>query len=169
VLNILLSNILYAPYLIILKYLIQLDGRTLRTPGRNPLYLPNFLLASAVAAEWDAQTDAIKGIEPVTMPLMSLVSTAIDQIKGNPQETIDTCIRYLPTDAALFFTTDSDRILLMKQKQHLQPVVRWLSRLLKIDLQTTTSMARRIAHPDDVVKKLIRVMSQMVIYVFCCV
>lgn len=36
-------------------------------------------LAMAVAAEWDAQ-DTTKGIEPAVMPLMSLASTAIDQV-----------------------------------------------------------------------------------------
>ena len=38
-------------------------------------------LAMAVAAEWDAQ-DTSKGIEPAVMPLMSLASTAIDQVRG---------------------------------------------------------------------------------------
>lgn len=37
-------------------------------------------LAMAVAAEWDAQTSS-KGIEPALMPLMSLASTAIDQVR----------------------------------------------------------------------------------------
>jgi chaperone required for assembly of F1-ATPase len=54
---------------------ILLDGRTLKTPGRNPLHLPTVDLAVAIAAEWDAQTDPAKGIQPVTMPLMSIAST----------------------------------------------------------------------------------------------
>jgi len=31
---------------------VLLDGRTLKTPGRKPLMLPNKALAMAVAAEW---------------------------------------------------------------------------------------------------------------------
>lgn len=39
----------------------------------------------AVAAEWDAQTSS-KGIEPALMPLMSLASTAIDQVRAQLQK-----------------------------------------------------------------------------------
>lgn len=38
-------------------------------------------LAMAVAAEWDAQVTE-KGLEPALMPLMTLASTAIDQVIG---------------------------------------------------------------------------------------
>jgi len=31
---------------------VALDGRPLRTPGRNPLVLPSAALATAIADEW---------------------------------------------------------------------------------------------------------------------
>jgi chaperone required for assembly of F1-ATPase len=121
----------------------------LRTPARNPLHLPTKELAMAIAAEWDAQTDENKGIEPVSMPLMTLASTAIDQIQPDRSSAIATCLKYLPTDSALFFTHDGDRILLSKQRKHLAPVVRWVSRQLRVEIPTTTEMVGRIPHTDQ--------------------
>ncbi len=125
-----------------------MDGRILRTPGRNPLQFPNISLALAVAAEWDAQTDDKKGIEPVTMPLMTLASTAIDQVLVSPSTTINNCLKYLPTDSALFFTHDQDRVLLSKQRKHLSPVVRWVSKAMKVEIPTTVTIAGKIDHSD---------------------
>jgi len=44
-------------------------GKTLRTPARRTLKIPNIELALAVSAEWDAQVDPHRGLEPVSMPL----------------------------------------------------------------------------------------------------
>ena len=38
---------------------IALDGKTVKTPLKAPLVLPNRALAEAVAAEWEAQTEVI--------------------------------------------------------------------------------------------------------------
>lgn len=61
-------------------YAIFLDGRQLKTPARTPLLLPSYELAAAVALEWDSQIDKRRGIQPANMPLMTLSSTAIDQV-----------------------------------------------------------------------------------------
>ena len=62
-------------------YKVTLDNRNLRTPAGNPLLLPSLPLALSIAAEWDAQAaNHPKGIQPATMPMMILASTAIDQI-----------------------------------------------------------------------------------------
>jgi chaperone required for assembly of F1-ATPase len=86
-----------------MQFMITLDGRTLRTPARNSLEFDKIGLALAVAAEWDAQTDTKRGIQPPTMPMMSLASTAIDQISLDPSDAISTCMGYLGTDTALFW------------------------------------------------------------------
>ena len=71
-----------------IKYLITLDGRTLKTPARNPFHIPNMELALAVAAEWDAQLDNLKGIEPTTMPMTQMMFTAIDQISVEDRKSV---------------------------------------------------------------------------------
>lgn len=107
------------------NYKILLDGRTLRTPAGNNLHLPNIGLALSIAAEWDAQRAGnAKGIQPATMPMMTLAATAIDQILPDGYQVKKTCLSYLPTDTALFLTAETDRILLRKQRQHFQPILR---------------------------------------------
>ena len=56
---------------------IHLDGRSIRTPKRAPLWLPTAALAEAVAAEWDAQQEDIL---PGTMPLTGIANAAIDWV-----------------------------------------------------------------------------------------
>ena len=52
---------------------IALDGRPMRTPARHELVVPSAALATAIAAEWDAQRDEIR---PATIPLTRLAATA---------------------------------------------------------------------------------------------
>ena len=65
-------------------YHILLDQHVLRSPGRRPLEFTSAPLAQAVADEWDAQ-GLEHGIQPSSMPLMGLASTAIDQIEVKPE------------------------------------------------------------------------------------
>lgn len=141
---------------------VLLDGRALKTPARAPLVLPTVELALAIAAEWDAQTDGLRGIQPRTMPLMTLACTAIDQVAVDAWPTKQTILSYLPTDSALFFTTEEDRILLRKQKQHFQPTVRWVRRAFGIEVKTVAgSFAARIQHDESAGLKLRAVLDGM--------
>lgn len=122
----------------------------------------------AVAAEWDAQSDKTRGIQPANMPMMSLVSTAIDQVEGDPETSIHTCMKYLPTDAALFFTHEGDRILLAKQKQYLASIIDWFKHDLNVELGVMAgTMASRINHPPASVQKLESIVRKMVSWVMC--
>ena len=56
---------------------VLLDGKSIRTPGRNALALPTPALAEAVAAEWNAQGEKV---DPRSMPLTGLANAAIDRI-----------------------------------------------------------------------------------------
>src|SRR5690242_17668970 len=59
---------------------ITLDGKILRSPAKAELRLPTEKLAQQLRAEWDAQA---VHIEPRTMPMMQLASTAIDRVAQN--------------------------------------------------------------------------------------
>ena len=58
-------------------YRVALDQHLLRTPAKADLALPSAALAEALAEEWRAQEGRI---DPRTMPLMTLISTALDHI-----------------------------------------------------------------------------------------
>jgi ATP synthase F1 complex assembly factor 2 len=126
------------------------------------------MLASAIAAEWDAQLDPKKGLQPTSMPLMSLVSTAIDQVQSieDRKITIENCLKYLSTDSALFFTEETDRLLLKQQEKHYLPVLQWFNETFGIHLHTTDSMSGRIKHKQDAVLKIKKLLDMMVIFFF---
>ncbi len=67
-------------------YGVALDGRRLKTPGKQDLALPSEALAVAIAAEWQGQRDEIR---PSTMPLYRIAATAIDRVMPRRQEIVD--------------------------------------------------------------------------------
>ena len=58
-------------------YGIRLDGRALKTPMRNELYLPTKALADAVVAEWEGVAEEI---DPAAMPMTGFANAAIDHV-----------------------------------------------------------------------------------------
>ena len=60
---------------------VLLDGRPVRTPAREPLAAPSQALAEAIAAEWDAQREAV---DPARMPLTRLANAIIDGVARSP-------------------------------------------------------------------------------------
>ncbi|CAN0132482.1 unnamed protein product [Laminaria digitata] len=102
----------------------------------------------AVAAEWDAQTSS-KGIEPALMPLMSLASTAIDQVAFDREKTITTCLKYLPTDTICFLSPEPDPVITRRQRQLWSPLRDWSEEALGIPVATTTEIHRKPEHPPE--------------------
>jgi chaperone required for assembly of F1-ATPase len=119
------------------------------------------------------------------MPIMTLLSTAIDQIQYNdnttaiPIEDLDTsqitktvvienCLKYLPTDTLLFFTTESDRILLNKQRKHLSPIIKGLNRSIfgEAALTPTTDVTSKVKHSEETVNRIRGILQRMVSLIF---
>ena len=67
-------------------YAILLDGRTVRTPAKQPLTAPTARAAELLAAEWDAQKEVI---DPATMPVTRLANTAIDGVAKDIRAVFD--------------------------------------------------------------------------------
>lgn len=143
------------------SYQITLDGRTLRTPARKLLTLPNVELAMAIALEWDAQTDPKRGIVPASMPLMTIASTAIDQIESNPEMPRTTCLSYIPTDTALFLGDPKERKLIKDQTTTFNPIISWLNREFKVVLRTSQTVNGRITHPEEAVQRLRKILESL--------
>jgi chaperone required for assembly of F1-ATPase len=74
---------------------VQLDDKPVQTPAKNALTVPNQALAEAVAAEWQSQGDTV---EPASLPLTRLVSTAIDRVVPCRQDVIAEIAKYAATD-----------------------------------------------------------------------
>jgi ATP synthase F1 complex assembly factor 2 len=131
---------------------VTLDGRNLKTVQMNHLVVPSEELAWSIAAEWDAQTDSVRGLQPATMPLTTLASKAIDQIAVDPTLARTTVLAFLPTDSTLFYSTEPDRVLLAKQKAQLEPILNFVCKELGVEFSTTNSMHARLKHPEITVR-----------------
>jgi chaperone required for assembly of F1-ATPase len=100
---------------------VALDGRPMRTPGKNELVVPSETLAAAIAAEWDAQHDEIR---PVSMPLTRLAATAIDRTAVQRDRVIDEIAGYAGTDLVCY-RADHPPALAARQHAEWQPLLDW--------------------------------------------
>ncbi|MFM9890088.1 MAG: ATP12 family protein [Rickettsiales bacterium] len=76
-------------------FCITLDGKLLRTQGRNMLQLHHAEIAAAIAAEWEAQGPHI---DPDTMPLTRLINLALDRAAIDRDAWLEEITRYGETD-----------------------------------------------------------------------
>lgn len=74
---------------------VTLDGKPLRTPGRQRMALPTQALARAIADEWQACTDSI---DPALMPLTRIANTVLDRVTPQRAAVVAEIARYGETD-----------------------------------------------------------------------
>jgi chaperone required for assembly of F1-ATPase len=103
------------------QFAVHLDGKPVRTPARAFLVLPTEKAASLVAEEFDAQVEVI---DPVTMPVMRLVNTALDGVANDPQAVLEDILRFASTDM-LCYRADTPQGLVDRQNAHWDPVLDW--------------------------------------------
>lgn len=100
---------------------IALDGRPMRTPGKNDLVVPTEALAAAIAEEWDAQQTEIR---PATMPLTRLAATAIDRTAVQRDRVVAETADYAGTDLVCY-RADHPPALAARQHAAWQPLIDW--------------------------------------------
>lgn len=117
------------------KFLIHLDGRALKTPGKQTLCVTDQNVAHIIAAEWDAQGDQIK---PENMPVTRLVNVAIELTPTNRPKLIEETKSYAGTDLLCYRAREPES--LVKRQNFLwDPVLDW-ARDLGINLTSTNSV-----------------------------
>jgi len=100
---------------------VMLDGKPIKSPAKAAFVLPSRALAEAVAAEWDAQGQAVV---PSAMPLMQLAATAIDKVAPNRDLIIDTIAPYGGADL-LCYRAEAPAGLVQRQQAVWQPLLDW--------------------------------------------
>ena len=98
---------------------IALDGRPVRTPQRAALAVKNPALAEAIAAEWQAQGEAI---DPAAMPMTGLTNAAIDLATPDPAAFAEPVAAYAATDL-LCYRDDRDPLLQAEQAAAWNPLL----------------------------------------------
>jgi len=103
-------------------FLLTLDGRTARTPGRQPLAVPNRALGEAMADEWQRQGDQI---DPRSMPVTRIVNSAIDGVGSRRAEVVEDLVRYAGSDLICYRAGEPAR-LVVAQEAAWNPVLDWV-------------------------------------------
>jgi chaperone required for assembly of F1-ATPase len=122
-------------------HVVHLDGRPVRTPAKSILTLPTQAAARLVADEFDAQAESI---DPVTMPVMRLVNTAIDGVANEPDAVLEDILRFASSDL-LCYRADTPETLVSRQNAAWDPVLDWASQTLGARF----NLAEGVMHVDQ--------------------
>lgn len=115
---------------------IALDGRQVKTPAKQPFVVPSQPLAQAIAAEWEAQTDAI---DPNTMPLTRIANSAIDTATAQHADIAGIVAAYGESDL-LCYRADAPPELVARQAAGWDPLLDWARAALDAPLVVGTGV-----------------------------
>jgi chaperone required for assembly of F1-ATPase len=117
-------------------FIITLDGRQVKTPGKSTLVLPTAALAEGVAAEWRAQGEEI---DTDAMPLTRLANTALDRVKARFAGVASEIAAFAETDL-LCYRADEPATLVKRQEEVWGPYLAWASETFDAHLGTTSGI-----------------------------
>ncbi len=110
------------------RWSVELDGRPVRTPGRQFLSVATQALGEALAEEWRGQGSHI---DPGSMPLTRLANTAIDGVTGREAEVAKDVAKYAGSDL-LCYRADRPAGLVARQSLFWDPELVWMEQQLGV-------------------------------------
>lgn len=116
---------------------IELDGRPVKTPGKQVLMLPGEASAQIVADEWNAAEEVIN---PLKMPATRLANTAIDGVVNEMQAVMEDITRYSSSDLVCYRAANPQG-LVEKQREHWDPILDWAMSELGASFETGEGIA----------------------------
>jgi chaperone required for assembly of F1-ATPase len=128
---------------------ILLDGRPVKTPGRQDLALPSDALAEAVADEWNAQEERI---DPRTMPLTELANAALDRIVPDPAAFARGLSAYGESDL-LCYRAEGPAPLVRRQTERWDPILAWAQQFYDVVFELATGVMH-MRQPSETVERL---------------
>jgi len=128
-------------------YVVKLDGRVLKTPGKMALAFSRKNHADLVAAEWQAQG---ADILPNTMPCTRMMNVACEQTPSRRSELVKEFRTYMSTDL-LCYRSHNPKDLAARQEQSWQPILDYAAAHHGIALASTTSI-KAVAQPAKSLK-----------------
>ena len=130
-------------------WIIELDGKPVRTPARALLELPTEALANAVAEEWNAVGESL---EPRSLPLTGLANAAIDRIAPDREAFVANLANYAQGDLVCY-RAESPAALVARQQEHWDALLGWARRRFDIDFCTTSGITH-VDQPAATVERL---------------
>jgi chaperone required for assembly of F1-ATPase len=113
-------------------FVLQLDGKAVKTTLGAPMASPGKALADAVVLEWAAQKETIL---PDTMPMTQMLTTAIDRMRERDVMT-KTLLNYLDTDLLCYRVKEPEE-LARRQKEVWDRWLTWFDEHFESPLKTT--------------------------------
>lgn len=127
---------------------VLLDGRAVKTPAKSPLVVPSRALAEAMAAEWDAQEDAV---DPNTMPVTRMCNSAIDKVSVQHAAIADMLAAYGDSDLLCYRAT-SPQELVERQAEKWDPILDWAVDSLEVRLKPVAGVMHQAQDAHSVQK-----------------
>lgn len=113
-------------------FVLQLDGKGVKTPLGQPLAAPNRAMADEIVAEWAAQAEVIV---PDSMPVTQLLTTSIDRTRERDALT-KALLKYLDTDL-LCYRVKEPQELARRQKEIWDRWLAWFDEHFESPLDVT--------------------------------
>jgi chaperone required for assembly of F1-ATPase len=107
-------------------FAILLDDKSVRTPSRKQLIVPQREIAAAIVEEWEAQRDVIN---PMAMPLTGLANSVIDAVVDRVDAVADDIAKYFGSDL-LFYRAGHPEALVAREAAQWDPVLFWAAEVL---------------------------------------
>ena len=128
---------------------VELDGKPMRTPARQPLAVPTSALAQAIADEWKAVGETV---DPRGVPLTGLANAAIDRVAPDRQAFAAGLARYAEGDLACYRAEGPDA-LVERQVKSWDALLGWARRRFDVDFRTTAGILH-VDQPTATVERL---------------
>ena len=127
---------------------IRLDGKPVRTPGKQPLILPNAALAEAVADEWRAVGEGAE-IDPRAMPLTGLANAATERI--DPAAFAAALAAFGESDL-LCYRAESPDDLVARQAASWDPLLDWARTRYDVHFEIAAGVMHRPQPPATIAR-----------------
>ncbi len=126
------------------QFAVLLDGRPVKTPAKASLSVPTEHLAKAIAAEWDAQENAVN---PNTMPFTRMANSAIDKVAIQHGDVAQMLADYGDADL-LCYRAERPESLVNRQTAAWDPPLAWAESTLGARLQARAGVMHVPQDPD---------------------
>jgi chaperone required for assembly of F1-ATPase len=125
-------------------FTVRLDNRLVKTPLKADLWLPNAVLADAVAAEWAGVGEKI---DPAAMPMTGFANAAIDRVGPERETFVDAVAGYSETDS-FCYRADGQDALLARQQALWDPWLEWAQKRYGVAFTVVEGIMHKAQPPE---------------------
>jgi|JI10StandDraft_1071094.scaffolds.fasta_scaffold29960_2 chaperone required for assembly of F1-ATPase len=142
-------------------WVVELDGKPVKTPSGTVLHAPTAALADLAAAEWAAQTDQIF---PDSMPVTQILVTGLDRIAKDRAAMEAPVLAYLDTDLLCYRASEPPELVDREQAAR-DPGLAWFEKRFGVALPVTNGLAA-LRQPQDAHVKVRDAVTSMPLWPF---